>query len=734
MEERITLNCACAILSQVTELTEVTSEKMPSIEGRILVLLCPLVNLDLFRRGHYHISCRLTDEASLGNVSLLGIKDLFGGGDISDSEHNFPGACVFEDHYLTQTSLIEYTDQSFVFGEYFLFKLHYPIKSEYTEAYVPAQLVMTLDLMFNGDEEMPTRPCQFERVSSRTVHLTIDWRTGLHDHWPVLFDYFHMAALGVTVHASLYGISPDDWPLDHSVNSQRRGWPFNQSSPPIPLVTYWTLLFGTPGSPSTNEDPSSSYMVPIQEIKRAHHVHQMLAIVLTSARDRLRQGFHLMSGQYNDSRAISDGLDESGTTLEVVEAECKLHLESLSIQLQATWEWFCHSAVVHPDMVNFLACKSHENRLQRLQKTFVWPDHPLMGPALDHGNIQKVTSVATNVRKVLTTLPPLYCVENLDTTSNASIVLVEPCPWQTRYSSTHEPSERFSYQADHLSPYLLSSLPSHRRHRQNHSTSHLIVCVHGLQGNQFDLRLYRSFIELALPNHKLNFLMAQSNQMDTFSDFNIMTDRLQDELLTKIESMPRPPTHISFIAHSLGGIIVRSLVTRPAVSHLLPKLHLLLSICGPHLGTQHQTGVVSAGMWVIRKWYQSQSLIQLSLKDSSNPRDTFLYHLSEAQTFECFRHVILLTSPQDKYVPNQSARLCSGGDGNSLLSKVLEEMASRMMQSMEAIGVDLVRVSVHHMLPTSTDSVIGRAAHIAMLDNDLFVEKFVLCYLVKYFV
>lgn len=54
---------------------------------------------------------------------------------------------------------------------------------------------------------------------------------------------------------------------------------------------------------------------------------------------------------------------------------------------------------------------------------------------------------------------------------------------------------------------------------------HLIICVHGLDGNSADLRLVRTYLELGLPGSHLEFLMSERNQGDTFSDFDTMTDR-----------------------------------------------------------------------------------------------------------------------------------------------------------------------------------------------------------------
>lgn len=54
---------------------------------------------------------------------------------------------------------------------------------------------------------------------------------------------------------------------------------------------------------------------------------------------------------------------------------------------------------------------------------------------------------------------------------------------------------------------------------------HLVVCVHGLDGNSADLRLVKTYLELGLPGAYLDFLMSEQNQGDTFSDFDTMTDR-----------------------------------------------------------------------------------------------------------------------------------------------------------------------------------------------------------------
>ena len=47
--------------------------------------------------------------------------------------------------------------------------------------------------------------------------------------------------------------------------------------------------------------------------------------------------------------------------------------------------------------------------------------------------------------------------------------------------------------------------------------------------------------------------------------------------------------------------------------------------------------------------------------------------------------------------------------------------------------VNVIRYSVNHVISSSANSLIGRAAHIAMLDSELFIEKLILISACEYF-
>ncbi|OXB63455.1 hypothetical protein ASZ78_008871 [Callipepla squamata] len=228
---------------------------------------------------------------------------------------------------------------------------------------------------------------------------------------------------------------------------------------------------------------------------------------------------------------------------------------------------------------------------------------------------------------------------------------------------------------------------------------HLVVCVHGLDGNSADLRLVKTFIELGLPSGKLDFLMSERNQTDTFADFDTMTDRLLDEIIQHIQLYNLSISRISFIGHSLGNVIIRSVLTRPRFRYYLNKLHTFLSLSGPHLGTLYNNStLVSTGLWLMQKLKKSGSLLQLTFRDNADLRKCFLYQLSQK------------TGP------------------------VYAEMINNLLQPLiGAKDCTLIRHNVFHALPNTANTLIGRAAHIAVLDSELFLEKFFLVAGLNYF-
>uniref|UniRef100_A0A3Q3JTL7 DUF676 domain-containing protein n=1 Tax=Monopterus albus TaxID=43700 RepID=A0A3Q3JTL7_MONAL len=310
------------------------------------------------------------------------------------------------------------------------------------------------------------------------------------------------------------------------------------------------------------------------------------------------------------------------------------------------------------------------------------------------------------------------------------------------YKAKEELFNELSFQASLYSnlPLLASDLPYFPPEEEDEEFDdgiHLVVCVHGLDGNSADLRLVKTFIELGLPGSRLDFLMSEKNQTDTFADFDTMTDRLLDEIIQHIQLYNLTIGRISFIGHSLGNIIIRSVLTRPRFRCYLSKLHTFLSLSGPHLGTLYNSStLVSTGLWLMQKLKKSGSLLQLTFRDHADPRKTFLYLLSQKPGLQFFKNVVLVASPQDRYVPFHSARIemCKTALKDRTTGPVYTEMISNLLQPVvEAKECQLIRQNVFHALPNTANTLIGRAAHIAVLDSELFLEKFFLVAGLSYF-
>ncbi|KAM6916811.1 protein FAM135A isoform 2-T2 [Xenentodon cancila] len=288
-------------------------------------------------------------------------------------------------------------------------------------------------------------------------------------------------------------------------------------------------------------------------------------------------------------------------------------------------------------------------------------------------------------------------------------------------------------------PELASTLPyfSLEEDESCEEGIHLIVCVHGLDGNSADLRLVKTYLELGLPGARIDFLMSERNQNDTFADFESMTDRLLDEIVQYIQIYNLSVSKMSFVGHSLGNLIVRSVLTRPRFKCYLSKLHTFLSLSGPHLGTLYNSSaLVNTGLWFMQKWKKSGSLLQLTCRDHSDPRQTFLYKLSKKSGLQYFRNVVLVGSLQDRYVPYHSARIemCKTALKDKQTGPVYAEMIENLLLPvLQNKDCNLVRYDVIHALPNTANSLIGRAAHIAVLDSEIFLEKFFLVAGLKFF-
>ena len=61
---------------------------------------------------------------------------------------------------------------------------------------------------------------------------------------------------------------------------------------------------------------------------------------------------------------------------------------------------------------------------------------------------------------------------------------------------------------------------------------------------------------------------------------------------------------LTFVGHSLGGIIIRSAL--PFLTEYKSLMYGFMSLGSPHLGYMYNTNsLIDAGMWVLKRWKKS---------------------------------------------------------------------------------------------------------------------------------
>lgn len=142
------------------------------------------------------------------------------------------------------------------------------------------------------------------------------------------------------------------------------------------------------------------------------------------------------------------------------------------------------------------------------------------------------------------------------------------------------------------------------------------------------------------PSHKVLVHCCTSNEgtPSSLSGIREMGQRFADELVAflrekapsllftppasfhydplKSDDLFSCPDRISFIGHSLGGLIIRSALQEDSLQPLRDKLHVFMSLATPHVGNLFSdSSLVSTGMWALAKFKNYRCLQELVLED-----------------------------------------------------------------------------------------------------------------------
>nr|CAD7266589.1 unnamed protein product [Timema shepardi] len=118
----------------------------------------------------------------------------------------FP-ACVVNGTGVSKTFQILYRNEEVLLNDVIMFRVHILVDSHKIEDTLErADFTLLVELWFTDQTFGPDQHSSISCVSSRSLQLNFSPTKGLHYHLPVLFDYFHLAAVTLTIHASLVAL------------------------------------------------------------------------------------------------------------------------------------------------------------------------------------------------------------------------------------------------------------------------------------------------------------------------------------------------------------------------------------------------------------------------------------------------------------------------------------------------------------------------------------------------
>uniref|UniRef100_A0A7S2V233 DUF676 domain-containing protein n=1 Tax=Fibrocapsa japonica TaxID=94617 RepID=A0A7S2V233_9STRA len=264
---------------------------------------------------------------------------------------------------------------------------------------------------------------------------------------------------------------------------------------------------------------------------------------------------------------------------------------------------------------------------------------------------------------------------------------------------------------------------------------HVIVLQHGLQGNRMDLVYFQLYLQALFPSALI--YAATTNEGVKMEPIAACGARLADEvsgfILEKAPQMAGPEGRgkLSFVGHSVGGLIVRAALARGGpLDQFSHCLHFFLTLSTPHLGNMFPvSSLVDSGMRTYNSLQTTPEnmIAELLLEDSSGSfQETSLFKLSTGNVLSKFKSLVLVTIAQDLYVPKHSAliQFCEQIELDTREGILYARMVDNLLRNVEPDRVTRLNLK-HEFNSWSLDSMIGRAAHLALVEMPV-LARFIL--------
>uniref|UniRef100_A0A8C4SRA4 Family with sequence similarity 135 member B n=1 Tax=Erpetoichthys calabaricus TaxID=27687 RepID=A0A8C4SRA4_ERPCA len=291
---------------------------MSEVQGTVefSVELHKFHNVDLFQRGFYQVRVFLKISPRIPHRLIATIP--------AGTEESSPTSpCIHDNVVFSRVFQILYRNEEIVVNDQMNFRIHLLLDGEkLEEALSEVDFQLKLDLHFTDNEHQLDDIATVPMISSRTLGLHFHPRRGLHHHVPVMFDYFHLSVISVTIHASLVALHQ---PLLSFARAGKGSWlgkGSGENGNDQVSVSLETLVFGA-GYCKPNVTEGSFYVPSENCLQRAYSWHRRLCRLLLAAHRGLRAYF---SGLMTEIPELSQ--------VELDDLPIEETLTQLSIELQ----------------------------------------------------------------------------------------------------------------------------------------------------------------------------------------------------------------------------------------------------------------------------------------------------------------------------------------------------------------------------------------------------------------
>ncbi|XP_059453326.1 uncharacterized protein LOC132183879 [Corylus avellana] len=745
-------------------------------------------NLDLFQQGWYQIKISIrwedSEYTSLGTPARvvqyeapdLGSDDIYGVWRIDDTDNSFS----------TQPFRIKYARQDVLLSILISFNLSLGGH----EGPPTSAVILKFELMYVPAIEKGSEMRAFLDAFPAAVHefrIPPKALVGLHSYCPVHFDAFHAVLVDVSIHTSLLkfgsSTSPPKVPSDSGTAKDDAGDSFAGSNQALGqvasvdlkevmlvkalLTARDTLLEELLKLSRAIDRPIdlTDFISKMDDMKLFDSVVQANPGAVdgeVSAQGKPQNGFEKANGTLdfrseqllrflsrgdllNSFHSLGDQMSYLWNTfLNFHRANERKILEYLrdawAKDRRPEWSiWMVYSKVEMPHhYINSGGDETpHHGVHKRVSSLWKLTDDPAQAAAM-RAELHRRSISQMNINN--RSIQDMHIFGN---PSNIPIVIVERVMNAPRRSTSENSYLRHLGMIDSLGSLTGPSSAAVNKQsgpsrQQGGRVLKIAVFVHGFQGHHLDLRLVRN--QWLLIDPKTEFLMSEVNEDKTTDDFREMGLRLAQEVVSfvkkKMDKVSRSGAlgdiKLSFVGHSIGNIIIRTALAESIMEPFLNYLYTYVSISGPHLGYLYSSNsLFNSGLWILKKLKGTQCIHQLTFTDDPDFQNTFFYKLCKQKTLARFRHIILLSSPQDGYVPYHSARIesCQAASwDSSKKGKVFLEMLNNCLDQMRAPSSEhrvLMRCDVNFDTSSygkNLNTFIGRAAHIEFLESDIFAR------------